>query len=48
MARLTESELEDAALAWLAGRLHGPDIGPKGPAPERGSYDEVLADRPAT
>ena len=46
MARVTESEVEDAALAWLAGlgyaMLHGPDIGPEGPAPERGSYDEVL------
>ena len=46
MARLTENEVEEAALAWLAGLgyavLHGPDIGPEGPAPERGSYDEVL------
>ncbi len=22
--------------------LHGPDIGPEGPTPKRGSYDEVL------
>ena len=32
MARFAESEVEDAALAWLAGLgyavLHGPDIGP--------------------
>ena len=46
MTRVTESEVEDAALAWLAGLgyavVHGPDIGPEGPAPERGSYDEVL------
>ena len=46
MAGITESEVEDAALQWLAGLgyavLHGPDIGPEGPAPERGSYDEVL------
>ncbi len=46
MARLTESEVEHAALEWLAGLgyavLYGPDIGPEGPAPERGSYDEVL------
>ncbi len=45
MAGITESEVEDAALAWLAGLgytvLHGPDIGPEGPTPERGSYDEV-------
>ena len=46
MAGITEREVEDAALQWLAGLgyavLHGPDIGPEGPAPERGSYDEVL------
>ena len=46
MSTLTESIVEDAALAWLAGLgyavLHGPDIGPEGAAPERGSYDEVL------
>ena len=46
MTGFTESEVEDAALEWLAGLgyavLHGPDIGPEGAAPERGSYDEVL------
>ncbi len=46
MANFTESEVEDAALAWLAelgyAVLPGPDIGPDGPAPERGSYDQVL------
>ena len=46
MANFAEREVEDAALAWLAGLgyavLHGPDIGPEGPAPERGSYDELL------
>ncbi len=46
MARLNESEVEEATLAWLAGLgypvLHGPDIGPEGSAPERVSYDEVL------
>ena len=46
MARMTESEVEGAALEWLAGLgyavAHGPDIGPEGPAQERGSYDEVL------
>ena len=46
MARISESEVEDAALAWFAGLgyavLHGPDIGPEGSVPERGSYDEVL------
>jgi len=43
---LTESDVEEAALEWLAGLgyvvAHGPDIGPEGEAPERGSYDEVL------
>ena len=46
MAKFAENEVEDAALAWLAELgytvLQGPDIGPEGPAPERGSYDEVL------
>ena len=46
MAGITESEVEDAALEWLAGLgyavAHGPDIGPEGSAPERGSYGEVL------
>ena len=46
MARITESEVEDAALEWFAGLsyavVHGPGIGPEGPTPERGSYDEVL------
>ena len=45
-AKLGEADVELAALRWLAGLgyelLHGPDIGPEGPAPERGSYDEVL------
>ncbi len=48
MARLNENEVEEAALAWFSGLgyavLHGPDIGPEGFAPERGSYDEVLLD----
>ena len=42
MANFAESEVEDAALAWLAGLgyavLHGPDIGPEGLVSERGSY----------
>ena len=42
MANFAESEVQDAALAWLAGLgyavPHGPDIGPEGPAFERGSY----------
>ena len=46
MTRITESEIEEAALEWFAGlgyaEAHGPDIGPEGSAPERGSYAEVL------
>ena len=46
MSVLTESVVEEAALGWLAGLgygvAHGPDIGPEGAAPERGSYGEVV------
>ncbi|MYI69930.1 MAG: hypothetical protein F4103_14720, partial [Boseongicola sp. SB0673_bin_14] len=46
MVKFTEDEVEDAALEWLAGLgyavLHGPDIGPEGPAPERHSHGEVF------
>ena len=46
MARMSERDVEIVALQLLAGLgyvvLHGPDIGPESPAPERGSYDEVL------
>ena len=46
MTKISESEVEDAALEWLAGLgyavVHGPDIGPEGPEQERVSYDEVL------
>lgn len=46
ITRITESEVEDAALAWLEelgySVVHGPDIGPEGSTPERSSYDEVL------
>ena len=44
--RFSERHVEDATLSWLAGRgyvvLHGPDISPDGPTPERVSYDQVL------
>ncbi len=44
--KFSESHVEDAALSWLAGLgysvLHGPDISPDGPTPERVSYDQVL------
>ena len=46
LSALPESVVEDAALEWLAGLgyavARGPDIGPDGPAPERGSYDDIL------
>ncbi len=42
MAKFVESEVENAALAWLAGLGHAVLHGPEGSAPERGSYDEVL------
>ena len=46
MAGFTESHVEDAALEWLSGlgyvALHGADITPDGPTPERISYDQVL------
>lgn len=46
MPAFVESHVEDAALDWLSGLgyavLHGPDISPDGPAPERVSYDQVL------
>uniref|UniRef100_UPI0026019685 type I restriction endonuclease n=1 Tax=Acidocella sp. TaxID=50710 RepID=UPI0026019685 len=44
--RLTESHVEDAALAWVSelgyAVLHGPDIAPDSTRPERTSYDEVI------
>ena len=44
--KFSESDVEDAALEWLTGLgyvvLHGPDISPEGPTPERISYDQVL------
>ncbi|PCJ61609.1 MAG: DEAD/DEAH box helicase [Rhodospirillaceae bacterium] len=46
MGRFTESHVEEAALEWFGGLgyeiLHGPDISPDGPAPERTSYDDVI------
>ena len=44
--KFSESHVEDAALEWFSGLgyavLHGPDISPDGPTPERISYDQVL------
>ncbi|CAN7228560.1 type I restriction endonuclease subunit R [Pseudorhodoferax sp. LjRoot39] len=43
---MTESQLEQECLTWLADvgwqPLHGPDIAPDGPTPERDSYRQVL------
>ena len=44
--KFSESHVEDAALEWLSGLgyagLHGPDISPDGPMPERVSYGQVV------
>ena len=44
--KFSESHVEDAALEWLSGLgyvvLHGPDISPDGPTPERVSYAQTL------
>jgi type I restriction enzyme R subunit len=49
MAYLTESEIESAALAWLANlgyqTLFGPDIAPSMPAAEREHYGHVVLER---
>ncbi len=46
MTNFTESEVENAALDWLAGCgwsiAHGPDIGPDGPGAERADYGAVV------
>ena len=49
MTRFTESEVEDAALEWLAGLgwaiAHGPEIAPGAPGAERAGYGEVVLGR---
>ena len=49
MTRFTESEVEDAALEWLAGLgwaiAHGPDIAHGAPGAERAGYGEVVLGR---
>ena len=46
IASFTESEVEDAALDWLAGCgwsvAHGPDIAPDAPDAERADYGAVV------
>ncbi len=43
---MTEDQLEQEALGWLAevgyGHVYGPDIAPDGPTPERANYRQVL------
>ena len=47
--KFTESEVEDAALEWLAGLgwsvAHGPDIAPGMPDAERADYGQVVLDQ---
>ena len=46
MTTITEADVEQAALDWLAGLgwsvAHGPDIAPDSPGAERGDYGEVV------
>ncbi len=49
MTALTESDVEEAALEWLAnlgwGIAHGPDIAPGAPGEERADYGAVVLER---
>ena len=49
MTTITEADVEQAALDWLAGLgwqvAHGPDIGPDGAYPERGDYGQAALER---
>ena len=49
MTTLTEADVEQAALSWLAGLgwsiAHGPDIAPGVPGTERADYGEVVLER---
>ncbi|GIV83934.1 MAG: hypothetical protein KatS3mg052_0941 [Candidatus Roseilinea sp.] len=49
MARLTESDIESAALDWLRATgwqvAYGPDLAPDGPAPERTDYGQVVLEQ---
>ena len=46
MTTITESDVEEAALAWLAELgwqvAHGPDIAPETPGAERNDYGQVV------
>ena len=49
MTTLTEADVEQAALDWLAGLgwrvAHGPDIAPDAPGSERADYGQVVLER---
>ena len=49
MARLTDSVVEDAALAWLESLgwqiKYGPDIGPETPTAKRVDYGQVVLEQ---
>lgn len=49
MSTLTEADVEQAALEWLAvagwSVAHGPEIAPDAAAAERGDYGEVVLER---
>ena len=49
MTTLTEADVEEATLEWLAAQgwqtAYGPDIGPGGPAEERADYGVVVLER---
>ena len=49
MATLTEADVEEAALEWLAAlgwqTAYGPDIGPGAPGEERADYGAVVLER---
>ena len=49
MTRLTEADVEQAALGWLRGigwsLAHGPDIAPDAPNAERDDYGQVVLER---
>ena len=46
MTTITEADVEEASLAWLAdlgwGVAHGPDIAPETPNAERDDYGQVV------
>ena len=49
MTTITEADVEQAALGWLAGvgwqAVHGPDIAPDAPGAERADYGQVVLER---